>query len=377
MDEAAGRPPGKGVARWRVEAALVLATLLGSVLVWLPYWSRMGTVYRFWDGPNYLFVAKSLYALDTGNPLLAYVYDPKYYLVHLPVYPLLVRLFSFIGWQRALLVVSVGMAAAAAILFYRLARDVWRLPSPGWLAFVFLFLPPRWVLYRSVGASESTYLALLLASLFLFEKGRTGRAALLGGLATLTRIPGLMLAPAYLVILAQKKRWREVPWLLLVGLPLAGYFAFCALKTGSFFEYFAIHSDKTATLVPFAFVSHFFKQGLYHQVEFYILLGLVYAVGVGRIRDLEVPFAYSFFEILLLIFMATEEWSRYFLVIAPTALIAGYRDILVSKAFRWVFPVAILMSFVYAWGTLPLNGCRPDIYGHLLYHLGILREFTP
>jgi hypothetical protein len=33
------------------------------------------------------------------------------------------------------------------------------------------------------------------------------------------------------------------------------------------------------------------------------------------------------------------------------------------------------MSFVYAWGTLPINVCREDIYSHLMWHLGLWKEF--
>lgn len=362
--------------RFRVEIGLVLAAVFGSLLVYLPFVDRMGIVYRVWDGPNYLTVARTLYDVKPENPLLAYVYVPNYFLVHLPFYPLLVRLFSFLGYQHSLLFVSIAATCVAVLLFYRLGRDVWHFPSPGWLAFVFLFLPPRWLLYRSLGATESTYLALTLGAIFLFARGKIGRACALAGLATLTRIPGLMLAPAFGLYLIQKKSYRALPWVALIPLPLLGYFFFCYTKTGNLLEYFSRHSDKTAQLVPFAFVSHFFELGLYHQVEFYILLGLVYAVGTSRIRDLEVPFLYCFFEYVLLIFIATEEWSRYFLVMAPFALMAGYRDILCSKSFKWIFPIFLLMSYVYCWGTLPINTCREDIYSHLLWHLGLIKEFV-
>ena len=59
------------------------------------------------------------------------------------------------------------------------------------------------------------------------------------------------------------------------------------------------------------------------------------------------------------------------------ALILGYRDILASRAFRWLFPLFALMSYVYAWGTLPINTCREDIYSHLLWHLGLWKEYVP
>jgi hypothetical protein len=358
------------------EIGLSFAAVAGSLLVYLPFWGSMNTVYRVWDGPNYLTIAKTLYTgIRDDNPLLAYVYVKSYFFVHLPFYPLLIRAFSFVGYQRSMLFVSVLCTVVATILFYRLLRDVWKVPSAGWLTLVFLFLPPRWLLYRSVGSTEATYIMLVLASMHLFERKRMAGASLVAGLAALTRISGVMIAPAYGVLLLQRKRWKEIPWLLLVGLPLALYFAFCWKETGNFFAYFVPHEGKTSRFIPFGFLPQLFAQGLYHHAEFYILLALVYAVGISRIRQYEAAFAYSVFEILLHVCVSTEEWSRYWLAMAPFALILGYRDILASRAFKLLFPVFVLMSFVYAWGTLPINVCREDIYSHLMWHLGLWKEF--
>ena len=56
---------------------------------------------------------------------------------------------------------------------------------------------------------------------------------------------------------------------------------------------------------------------------------------------------------------------------APFALVVGYHDLIDTRAFRWMFPVFAALSIYYAWGVIPLNGCRPDIYQGLRMHLGI------
>jgi hypothetical protein len=360
----------------RPEIWLTLASVGGSFLVYLPFLRDMRTVYRFWDGPNYLTVARTLYAVAPENPLLAYVYTPSYFLTHLPLYPLCVRLVSVVtGYEPALLVVSLLASVAAVLLFYRLARDVWKLPSAQFLALVMLFLPPRFLLYRSTGATESLALALTLASLFAFETSRTGRAALYGALATLTRISGVMLAPAYAVVLWKRGRARELAWLALIPAGLLGYFVFCAVRFGDFFAYLRPHGEKLTRLMPFGFLPVLFQKGLYHQVEFHILLALVYAVGTFRLRErFPVLFWYCVFELALLVCVSTEDWSRYFLAMAPFALIVGFHDVLDTRFFRWALPVFAALSVYYAWGVIPLNGCRPDIYLRLLAHLGLLPE---
>lgn len=360
----------------RTELLLVAAAVAGSFLVYAPFAGRMTEVYRFWDGPDYLTVARTLYDVRPDNPLLAYVHTPTYFLRHLPVYPLLVRAFSFVGYLPALLLVSVLATCVATILFYRLCRDVWKLASPGFLTLVFLFLPPRWLLYRSTGSTEAVYIAFALAAIFFFEQSRVGRASVAGAFATLTRISGLMIAPAFAVVLLRRRRWREVLWLALIPAALAGYFLFCASRTGNFLEYFSQHSDKMSVFQPFGFLPELFRKGLYHQAEFHILLALVYAVGTSRLRAFPTIFWYCVFELGLHLFIATEDWSRYFLAMAPFALVVGFRDVIDTRAFRWLFVPYTLLALVYAWGVIPLNGCRPDIFARLLAHLGLLPELA-
>jgi hypothetical protein len=358
----------------RPEIGLAFAAIASSFLVYWPFLRDLTTVYRFWDGPNYLTVAHDLYRISPDNPLLAYVYTPIFFASYLPLYPLCVRALAWVGYEHALLLVSLLATVAAVILFYRLARDVWKLPSPEFLALVFLFLPPRWVLYRSVGASEAVYIACTLAAIGFFEKGRVGRASVAGGLAALTRISGLMIAPAFAILLIRQKRYRSLAWLGLIPAGLFGYFAFCAYRFGDFFAYFNAHGEKLARLLPFGFLPVLFQKGLYHQVEFHILLALVYAVGISRLRPHPVLFSYCAFEFALHVCLSTEDWSRYFLSMAPFALVVGFRDLIDTRFFRWALPVLAVLGIYYCWGVLPLNGCRPDIYLRLLAHLGLAPE---
>ena len=221
------------------------------------------------------------------------------------------------------------------------------------------------------GATESLALALTLASLLAFETSRTGRAAVYGALATVTRISGIMLAPAYAVVLWRQRRARALAWLALIPAGLLGYFLFCAVRFGDFFAYLRPHGEKLTRFVPFGFLPVLFEKGLYHQVEFHILLALVYAVGTFRLRPYPVIFSYCLFELALHLCLSTEDWSRYFLSMAPFALVVGFRDVLDTKAFRWMLAPYAALSIYYAWGVIPLNGCRPDIYLALLDHLGL------
>lgn len=381
MTDDAASPPARPsfLVRHRTEALLALLAVAGSLFLYLPYLHDVSVVYRVWDGPNYLTIAKAGYeGIRPDNPILAYVHTRSYFLVHLPGYPLAVRALSFVGYQRALLLVSVLSSALVAVLFYRLARDTWKLPSPAWLTAVLLFVPPRWLLYRSVGSTESLFMALVLLSIWSFEKGRTGRASALAAVAAVTRISGLMLAPALGLVLLRQRRFRQVAWLALVPIPLLLYFGYCWLQTGSFLYYFSVHAAKVSPPQPFGFFPLLFRAGWYHVVEFYVLLFLVYAAGTARLyRRFEVLFSYCFFQLLLHLFVSTEDWSRYWLAMAPFALVVGFHELIVEKGFRLVFPVYVLAAYVYAWGTMPLSGAPEEMYARTLFSLGLWAEFVP
>jgi hypothetical protein len=175
------------------------------------------------------------------------------------------------------------------------------------------------------------------------------------------------------VLLLRRERLRRVAGLLLIPAALAGYFWFCASRTGNFFEYFSQHGDKMSAFLPFGFLPELFRKGLYHQAEFHILLALVYAVGTSRLKPFPVVFWYCVFELALHLCISTEDWSRYFLALAPFALVVGFRDVIDTRAVRWIFVPYVAVALFYCWTVIPLNGARPDIFAELLVHLGMAR----
>jgi hypothetical protein len=193
------------------------------------------------------------------------------------------------------------------------------------------------------------------------------------GLATLTRITGLVFLPAYAVVLILKKQKRSLAWLALIPLGLLGYFLFCAVRFGDFFAYFRPHGEKLAVFFPFGFLPVLFQKGIYHQAEFHILLALLYAIGISRLRPRPILMWYCVFAFLLLVCVSTEDWSRYFLAMAPFAIVVGFREVLDSRPVRWIFSFYIPLAVYYCWAVIPLNGCRADIYQMLLFHLGLLK----
>jgi hypothetical protein len=351
------------------EAWIIAAAIASSALVYFPFRSNPRTLYRYWDGPSYLTIARDGYHSAPDNPLASDPSKPPFYLAHLPGYPALVRLLSFIGYERALLAASVVSAALAAIIFFRLARDVWKLDSPLFLSLVFLFATPRWLLYRSVSASEPLFLALVLIAIFAFERERFLFASLAGALAALTRPVGVLIYPAFALVLFLRGRRREQLFLLAIPAALAGYLFFCqqVFGTASAME---PNLEHFSSLVPFHVLGWFLQQGrLIPQAEFYILMALVYAVGILRLGAFPVPQAYAAFQFALVLIVGSEDWSRFLLPIMPFAIVLGFREILDTRVFRCILPGLVVLETYYAWNVIPRNLCPPDVYGKILAYL--------
>jgi len=348
----------------RTQLLLALAAIVGPLLVWFPYRHDMRSIDRFWDGPAYLSTAKEGWVHPPSNPLPI---DAS----RAPVYPLAIRALSWIGWERALLAVVVIASVAAVLLFYRLAREVWKVRSPGFLALVFLFFPPRWLLYRSVGASEPIYLALVLLSIWYFEKARVGKASIAAGLASATRLPGLMMLPAYALLLLRRKPDRRIYWLAVIPAGVVAWFVYCAVRLGDPWAPLEPNLEKVSSFLPFDILNRNLSWPLHYGGEAQILLFLLYGIGIWRVREFRVPFAYCAFQFLFLIFLADGDLNRYALTMAPFALVLGYREIIDTKAFRWAFPVLVFLTVRWASAGILFNRCDPEVYRKLLVHLGI------
>ncbi len=65
---------------------LALVALVSCLVVYVPFWAGDASIpVRYWDGPNYLYVAKTLYDIPPDHPLLAYENPPAYiYVCPLP-----------------------------------------------------------------------------------------------------------------------------------------------------------------------------------------------------------------------------------------------------------------------------------------------------
>lgn len=148
-----------------------------------------------------------------------------------PLYPLVVHALSITG-SFALdgMLVSNLAFLIALVLLGNVAMRFGLTPDDAERAIFYLaFFPTSYFL--SLPMTESLFLALSLGSILAARDDRWPLAGLLGGLAALTRFPGILLVIPLALLARERRTWRAA-WIALVPAGTAAFMAYLARTTG-------------------------------------------------------------------------------------------------------------------------------------------------
>ena len=324
-------------------------------------YGNLDNVYKSWDGPSYIIAAQSLYVPSAAVTYNS-IHSPEirsdftFLPAHFPLYPLLIRSFSFLGYAQSALLISLIFSLATLIAFYLLAKEL-KLSSAFWLTLPLIVLPPRWFIISHIGSTEPLFIFFVLVSLLFYFRRSPWASAIAAALAMLSRPQGALLGLSYLVIagidlyqnqhLSSSKALRLIlaryaPYLL-VPLALIAVFVFYKAQTGDFWAFFkaiSIFHHYSGALYPtFNFgapnVETFWQE--INAVNYVAYLAAILLLFRRRLYQLGIL---GFIYFLPLLFLRHSDISRYALPLLPLALIA-YEE-LISR--REVVIAAYLMS---------------------------------
>lgn len=347
-------------------------------MVWMPFllkltefWGMplppggMAAVVTNFDGPYYIVVAKSLY---NAAVIKQFEFDlpVEYYAAHYPLYPLLIRGISAvipIQYLYSMLLVTIIFSVLCVVTFYEMVRDVTTFKNPWWLAVIFLLLPARWLVVRSVGSPEPVFLFFTLIALWSFYKEKYWLAGLAGALAQLVKPPGILLFGAFgLAVLAKhlpklaftslSKFVMELPWrawpVILIPATLGGLFWWYSTIYGSFWAYFESGDNIHLFWPPF----QMFNRAAFWVGSFWlediIWLLLICAGGISilwRRNDVFTWYAVVFFVSIM--FVSHRDISRYALPVMPLMILA-YAEWLDRPAFKVVMGIMLIPIYLFA-----------------------------
>lgn len=204
-----------------------------------PSWNPLKLPLR-WDSEWYLGIARDGYSYKGPEALSNIVF--------FPVYPMLMRIVGFIllgnlvaaGW-----LISLAALVGACLVLAQLVKEFHPKLDPV-LVVLLLLLFPTSIFFNAV-YTESLFLLLSVASVYFIRKGRYREAGILGFLAALTRVTGVLLFVLAAVEFFSQKNWKkQIPkglWLLLIPLGLVAFFGYHAYAYGDPLIFFKIEAN--------------------------------------------------------------------------------------------------------------------------------------
>lgn len=359
---------------------IALFSFLTTFVVWLPFFfgfkEGIISLFKNYDGPNYLIVAKSWYDKAFIGRTFSLPIPLEYYPAHLPGYPLTIYfLNTFLNGPWAMLVSTLAATVLAGVTFYLFILKFKLSLNPLWLTLVFLIFPARWVAVKAVGSPEPLFIFAILASFYFFksafDKAENNLfskrkiiwldlllAGIFGAIAQITKSPGVLLFAGYEVYLftrlakktdSLKLFIRNSLPLLIIPLSALGVFFFFQIRTGDFLAYF--HSGDNFHLVfpPYlgffperSWLGTFWSEDMVWQ-HLFGALTIVFLVK-QKYYDMA-SFAGIFFGATLLI--AHRDLARYSLPLIPFALIA-FDSLIQKKEFKIALLIILPAIYLYA-----------------------------
>jgi hypothetical protein len=221
---------GIRVAYW-VGAALAL--------LWLPLRHEIAPFRAYEARTDLLFNTFAQWDAQWFVHIADHGYDSKQATSFFPLYPLLVHALSWVLRSTVVagVVLSLAAAGVAAVLLAEIARP---LLGPGGArdALLLVALYPLAFVFTAV-QSDALFLALSAGAFLAALRGRAWIAGICGGLAVATRLVGLALLPALLLLLWPRRRrelTRVAPLLLLPD-ALAAYMLYLHEHVGDWLAF--------------------------------------------------------------------------------------------------------------------------------------------
>lgn len=316
--------------------------------------------WAYWDGVHYQAIATTGYTLYTGEwPTIAFF----------PLYPLLIRLLLPLVGNAAVagLLIANGAFLLTLWLLHRLLEQDFGRPTANRTLVVLLLFPTSF--FFAAVYSESLSLALAVAVLWALRRQQWWLAGAAGFFLTLTRLPGVMIAPLIGVAYLSQQcwRWRAIrPDILACLLPVAGLSMFMLFQWLRFGTPFAFMIAQRAWdqrisppwVIPKVLLEQFvtpignppFILGLH--LGTWLLFLILIGVALRRL-----PWQYAMLGLLLLLPPYLGSWStsiaRHVLLGAPAfVVLAGCTER--SRA-RWLILGALALLLVIC-TSLFVNG---------------------
>jgi hypothetical protein len=241
-----------------------VAKIVGSVFIY--YSMNVGAAGTFWSDPSRVFNWEQNKALlqPTGIvgkwPLVfvgwdsawylsiinrGYVFSPQSY-TFMPGLPFSGYLFNLVI-QDPLLAIAICALTFGVLWvpFYQLIVEDYIGKRAALISALLLAFSPYLFVFTTVAYGEGLFLFFTLSGWYLFKKSKNAGSSLLGGVAALTRVMGILLVLPMLYSSIRQKDPNKTRKIILSVLPVAAvaiWLGFCQISSGDFFA--SVHTTE-------------------------------------------------------------------------------------------------------------------------------------
>lgn len=366
---------------------IFLISFIPIFVVYLPFFLKLnrfffltinqpglGNIYKNWDGPSYVMIAKTVYNMKEIGKYLFSPLPHEYFTAHFPLYPLTFKLLApWLDYFKSGLVINLIFGFLLNFLFYQIVKKYTK--SPLFLTLVFTIFPARFWVVRTIIAPETMMLFLILLSLYSWEKKQYLLASFWAFLAVLTKIQALFLFPAYLGEMIENKlvKKEKITTSQFSILLIPSAFVFLSLffywRTGDFFAF--LRAERTNQLYFYFPFSQFNSQAVWvgsgwlEDIVFYFLALALLTVSLLKSKK-RAWFYFSLFYSFFLVFIPQRDITRFTYPLLPLFLIQ-FQPFFSSKAFKIAFFLTLPALYFYTINFLLTNQAPIADWSKLLH----------
>lgn len=309
---------------------------------WIDMWAR-------WDVGWYFGIALRGYE---------YVPGEQSNVAFLPLFPLVLRLFSFGSQNREILVITgwifSNLATLVAFYFlYRLTLLDYSLVTARRTIWLLAFFPTSY--YLSVPYSEGLFLALTVTAFYAARKRFWLIAGLLAGLSAATRVSGILLIMplAWEWYQQRPRRWLSVWPLVLIPMGLAAYMLYLDLNFGDPLLFSTVRANWGRTLSATGVMDNIIQ--LFTAPD-----------PLQRAQAAALELSFAVLSIFLFINVLRRQRLSYGLFAGYSIAVplASIRVVSYSRYMMVTFPLFIAMAQIFS---------RPALYRLALFAMGLLQ----
>lgn len=308
--------------------------------------------FEYWDGPNYVYVAKTLYNIPRNNPWSRHFHYPSYYFAcHLPGFPLVIRFFSFIFMNSYWIgnILAILFCSMLSIYSFRRLLIVYDcVDDPKWTTVLYLCIPIRNVLYHCVGASEPLFLSYCYLSFIFYKIDKRFMLFLSLCGACLTRIEGLAIVGT--IGLCFLLRF-DILGCFITSLSTVVYMALLFIhqkRFGTYKAYFKFNSGLIRLKPFYALFEYSKKLYLIPHLNSVLLLDFTMLGGILILYNISAPFAiFSSVYLLYSSMLVHDDVYRYILPGYNLVLLIGYDSIWSNPIFKKFSYIPLMFYFIF------------------------------